>query len=156
MHNTTEIYDAATRLSPAHGGPSRAPRVPSPGAPAAVVGGRERRAADRREFDVTVDFQSDHNFYTGFTENISSGGLFIATRDILPIGSRFQVAFGLSTHEEPILTECEVRWQRLEQLDNPESVPGMGVRFLGVSRPAQEAINSFLRQRDSLFYDDED
>ena len=48
----------------------------------------DRRQA-RRRYQVEVGVASDHNVYTGFTEDISSGGLFVATHDILPIGTRF-------------------------------------------------------------------
>ena len=143
MQSYPEIQEAATRVAPAA----------HPGRVAAD--GRERRVFDRLRLDVTVDYESDHNFYTGFTENISTGGLFIATRDILPIGSRFPVTFTLSNLAAQVVAECEVRWQRLEQLDDRESVPGMGVRFVGLDPASQSAINAFIRQRDSLFYDDE-
>ncbi len=142
MQSYPEIQAAATRVAPlSH--------------PGRVVDGRERRIQNRLQLDVTVDYESDHNFYTGFTENISTGGLFIATRDILPIGSTFPVTFTLSNHAAPVVVECEVRWQRLEQLDNRECVPGMGVRFVGLDAASQRAINDFIQQRDSLFYDDE-
>ena len=121
----------------------------------AAVDPSERRVFSRREFEVKVDFFSANTFFTGFTENISTGGLFIATRDILPIGSTFPVTFTLSNHAAPVVVECEVRWQRLEQLDNRECVPGMGVRFVGLDAASQRAINDFIQQRDSLFYDDE-
>ena len=41
------------------------------------------RAAERFDLEVTVDLESDHNFYTGLTQNISSGGVFIATQAAL-------------------------------------------------------------------------
>ncbi len=37
------------------------------------------RASERFDLEVKVDLESDHNFYTGLTQNISAGGLFIAT-----------------------------------------------------------------------------
>ena len=40
------------------------------------------RAAERFDLEVKVDLESDHNFYTGLTQNISAGGLFIATHHL--------------------------------------------------------------------------
>ena len=40
------------------------------------------RAAERFDLEVKVDLESDHNFYTGLTQNISSGGVFIATHHL--------------------------------------------------------------------------
>lgn len=120
-----------------------------------MAGDAEKRQFRREDLEVQVDLESEHNFYTGFTENVSTGGLFIATRDLLPIGSRFRIRFSLPTAEEPIEAECEVRWQRLEQLDNADVTPGLGVRFLDLDEKAQDAVNAFIRKRETLFYDDE-
>ena len=118
--------------------------------------GLERRKLDRTPMGVELGLHSESTFYTGFTENISSGGLFVATRDILPLGSVFSVTFTLPNYAQSITAQCEVRWQRLEQLDSLDCQPGMGVRFLSVSPTEKDAINDFLRRRDTLFYDDEE
>ena len=112
--------------------------------------------APRRDFEAEIELslQSDHNFYTGFTENISSGGLFIATRDLKEIGTIMEIGFSVPGHDAKITTRAEVRWQRLEQ-DHVDSKPGIGVRFLDLDPGAAEAINTFISQRNTLFYDDE-
>ena len=53
------------------------------------------RAAERFDLEVKVDLESDHNFYTGLTQNISSGGLFIATNALRKIGDRITLKFSL-------------------------------------------------------------
>ena len=116
----------------------------------------EGRISDRKAFEAEIELsnESDHNFYTGFTENISSGGLFVATRDLKPIGTIMEIAFSLPGSGAKITARCEVRWQRLEQ-SHADSMPGIGLRFLDVDAAAAEAINTFIGQRGSLFYDDE-
>lgn len=116
-----------------------------------------RRVAVRKPFqaEIEVSQQSDHNFYTSFTENISSGGLFIATRDLLDLGTIIEIGFTLPNREQKITTRAEVRWQRLEELNQVSSVPGIGVKFLDLSTDEAEAINTFINQRDTLFFDDE-
>ena len=114
------------------------------------------RVNDRRDFEaeIALSLESDHNFYTGFTENISSGGLFIATRDLKAIGSTMEISFSLPGFETKITTRAEVRWQRLEQ-SHTDSMPGIGVRFLDLHADAAKVINDSLGQRDSLFYDED-
>ena len=112
------------------------------------------RVAKRRDLECDVTLESEHNFYTGFTENISSGGLFISTRDNVPLGTQFEMTFTLP-NVGAVTVLCEVRWQRLEDLNNAESVPGLGVRFLNLDDKTSEAINAFIQGRDTLFYDDE-
>ena len=115
------------------------------------------RASERFDLEVKVDLESDHNFYTGLTQNISAGGLFIATHQLRKIGDRITMNFSLPGAEKPVSVECEVRWIRentaLQKLDGST---GMGVRFIDLSPEASTAITKFLQSRDSLFYDDED
>ena len=121
--------------------------------------GATTRGADRnqtrRGYEVEVGVATDHNFYTGFTENISCGGLFVATRDIMPIGSRFQLTLRLPNFDRDVVVNCEVRWQRLEQIHNSDIHPGMGVRFIDLPDSDAEIINAFLVERETIFYDDE-
>ena len=116
-----------------------------------------RRIATRKPFEAQIEVskQSDHNFYTSFTENISSGGLFIATRDLIDLGTIIEIGFTLPGREQKITTRAEVRWQRLEELNQVNSVPGIGVRFLDLSTDEADAINAFINERDTLFFDDE-
>ena len=70
------------------------------------------RAAERFDLEVKVDLESDHNFYTGLTQNISSGGLFIATSAIRKIGDRITLQFSLPGTPDLVSVETEVRWIR--------------------------------------------
>ena len=114
------------------------------------------RAAERFDLEVKVDLESDHNFYTGLTQNISAGGLFIATNAIRKIGDRITLKFSLPGTAEPVAVETEVRWIRENSaLHKIEGASGMGVRFVNLSPLAAAAIQKFLEDRDSLYYDDE-
>jgi uncharacterized protein (TIGR02266 family) len=115
------------------------------------------RASERFDLEVKVDLESDHNFYTGLTQNISAGGLFIATHVLRKIGDRITLNFVLPGAEKPVQVETEVRWIRENTaLQKVDGSTGMGVRFINLSPEASAAINKFLQSRDSLFYDDED
>ena len=115
------------------------------------------RASERFDLEVKVDLESDHNFYTGLTQNISAGGLFIATHHLRKIGDRISLNFILPGAEKPVVVETEVRWIRENTaLQKVDGSTGMGVRFINLSPEASAAITNFLQSRDSLFYDDED
>jgi uncharacterized protein (TIGR02266 family) len=114
------------------------------------------RASERFDLEVKVDLESDSNFYTGLTQNISAGGLFIATNAIRKIGDRITLKFSLPGTAEPVAVETEVRWIRENSaLHKIEGASGMGVRFVNLSPLAAAAIQKFLEDRDSLYYDDE-
>ena len=116
----------------------------------------QHRAAERHDLEVAVDLESDSNFYTGLTQNISSGGLFIATHQIKRVGDRVHLKFTLPGAARAIECDTEVRWIRENSsLHRTDSPSGMGVRFLDMSPADASTIQSFLDNRDSLFYDDE-
>jgi uncharacterized protein (TIGR02266 family) len=115
------------------------------------------RAAERFDLEVKVDLESDHNFYTGLTQNISSGGVFIATHHIRKIGERITLKFSLPGTDQSIAVETEVRWIRENSaLHRVDGASGMGVRFINLTPEASAAIAAFIEARDSMFYDDED
>jgi uncharacterized protein (TIGR02266 family) len=115
------------------------------------------RASERHDLEVKVDLESDSNFYTGLTQNISAGGLFIATHHLRRIGDRITLKFALPGSDQMIAVETEVRWIRENSsLHRVDGATGMGVRFINLSAEATTAISTFLQNRDSLFYDDEE
>jgi uncharacterized protein (TIGR02266 family) len=115
------------------------------------------RSSERFDLEVKVDLESDHNFYTGLTQNISAGGVFIATNHIRRIGDRITLKFTLPGSEKTIDVETEVRWIRENSaLLRVEGAQGMGVRFINLSAEASAMINGFLESRESLYYDDEE
>jgi uncharacterized protein (TIGR02266 family) len=115
------------------------------------------RASERFDLEVKVDLESDHNFYTGLTQNISSGGLFIATHHLRRIGDHITLKFTLPGADKVVSVETEVRWIRENTaLMRADNGTGMGVRFINLSPEAKAAIDMFLESRESLYYDDEE
>lgn len=112
-----------------------------------------RREHSRFHVDLDVTVGSDHNFYAGFAENLSAGGVFIATHKLKPVGSPIELTINLPDGIQ-IRATGEVRWIRVfnERSDTP---PGMGVRFNGLAEASVALIQDFLARRDPLFFDDE-
>jgi uncharacterized protein (TIGR02266 family) len=115
----------------------------------------ERRTAPRIELEVEVGLETEHNFYTGLTQDISSGGIFVATGLSYRVGEKMTVRFTLPGRKEPIVAESEVRWIRDSRYTKTDAPDGVGLRFISLPPADQAAIVSFLESRDSLFYDDE-
>jgi uncharacterized protein (TIGR02266 family) len=102
--------------------------------------------------EADIGFQSDNNFFTGFSEDISTGGIFIATYDNRPIGSRLAINFTLPDGHL-VSAVGVVRWLREHNDSTPDVQPGMGVQFTGLSDDDRHRINSFLGVREPMFYD---
>jgi uncharacterized protein (TIGR02266 family) len=109
----------------------------------------ERRARPRVGVAADIGFQSDTNFYTGFSGDLSDGGIFVATYDLLPIGTDLTVSFVLPDGHQ-ITAEGHVSWIREETEDTK---PGMGVAFDRLPPEDQEAVFRFIERRAPLFYD---
>ncbi len=115
---------------------------------------QQRRAFPRYGVDLDVSLGSDHNFYAGFVENISAGGVFVATHVLKPVGEHLELTIHLPDREEPLHAVGEVRWVR-EYSEASDVPPGMGVRFVQLPAGAQAAIERFLEHREPLFFDDD-
>jgi uncharacterized protein (TIGR02266 family) len=116
----------------------------------------ERRSSARYQVKVEVGLQTESNFYTGLTQDLSGGGVFVATNQIRQVGDRIKVLLTLPGQAEPFEILTEVRWVRGgSTLSRNIDDPGMGLRFLQMSPRARQAIADFLTQRESLFFDED-
>ena len=108
--------------------------------------------------EVEVGLETETNFYTGLTQDISTGGLFVATHQLKRIGEHMLIKFRLPDSPAVIAVEAEVRWLReptgYAQHDDQHH-PGMGVKFINLHPQARQLIAQFLHKRESLFFDDE-
>jgi uncharacterized protein (TIGR02266 family) len=110
-----------------------------------------RRTAARARLCAEISLHSDSNIFTGFTNDVSEGGVFVATVSLLPLGSHVDLSFSLPGGQR-IEGRGEVRWVREHDDKNPEVFPGMGIRFIDIPLPAVGAIHKFTQERDPMFF----
>ena len=111
------------------------------------------RSSSRIPLQTQVDMTSDSNVFTGFSTNLSEGGVFVATVDLLPVGTPVDLTFTLPGKTR-IVVKGEVRWTR--EIDDrvPDVFPGVGVRFVELGVDAAQALHKFVAEREPLFYPD--
>ncbi len=115
-------------------------------------GGSDRRERARVPVEAAVGFHTESNFFTGFSGDLSDGGLFIATLAPLPVGHEFALSFVLPTGRQ-IDAAATVSWIREPPESSSESFqPGMGVVFAELSESDRQAVMEFTRQRAPLFH----
>lgn len=161
---TQTLARAMSLLFPLTTVPSRAPsNRPPPAKPASVRPPSARPpatadttledAGDREHVEANLGATTESNFYVGFSGEISQGGVFISTYNILPKGSGVRVLItlpgGLSTE-----VNGRVRFVRDPMDMSSESEPGMGVAFDGLTKESRELILRFIRKRPPMFYDE--
>jgi uncharacterized protein (TIGR02266 family) len=127
--------------------PRPAARAPAPPVDAA------KRAAKRVRMQATVDLSSDDNFFNGFSSNISDGGLFVATVNLVPIGTEVDLHFSLPSGEK-VEARGVVRWVREVNDQVHDAFPGLGVQFTRLEGQAQQAVTRFVAAREPMFYAD--
>lgn len=112
----------------------------------------EPRSATRVDLDLVIGVGTDHNFFVGLAENISEGGVFVATHEVRAIGTRLVIELQLPSHSGKIRATCEVRWTRVYD-DASDAPPGMGLMFLDLAEPDAIVIRGFVEQRAPLFWE---
>jgi uncharacterized protein (TIGR02266 family) len=113
----------------------------------------ELRAHPRHEVQLEVCASCESNFYLGFTENLSEGGLFMATFALQPVGASIDLTLCLPDGGEPVQLSGFVRWVR-DYSPSSNVSPGMGIQFDCLDDMTATRIRYFLVQRAPLFYDD--
>ena len=120
-----------------------------------VIPPDNRREHDRVPLQVEVSLTSENNFYTGFTSDISAGGIFVATRETVPVGT--QLNFELKLGSGTVQVTGIVRWTRPYNELMEDVAPGVGVQFVNLHPKVAQVVNAFIsKRRDSIFYDDDD
>lgn len=106
----------------------------------------EKRKSPRVEIELSVFFavssELPHNFFTGIMMDLSTGGLFLSTEQMLPLGTRLHLSFLIDTRR--VEGHAEVCWVR-KGASGVE--PGMGLRFLDVSAEDRDLIEFYIRQK---------
>jgi uncharacterized protein (TIGR02266 family) len=109
----------------------------------------ESRRRPRQTVEIEVGISSESNFFVGFTENVSEGGVFVATYALKPVGAHVDVVLTFPSGAS-IQVPGVVRWLRDA---SSEGWPGMGVQFEQLSPEDETNIRKFLSLREPMFYD---
>ncbi|MFW5925383.1 MAG: TIGR02266 family protein [Myxococcota bacterium] len=117
------------------------------------AGAEDRRHHRRVELETDVSFESDSNFFTGFMEDVSEGGLFLATYQLEPIGTVIETTFHLPDGHI-VHARGQVRWIRDPRNDTSDARPGMGIQFDELLPEDRRAIQAFIEARSPLFYEE--
>jgi uncharacterized protein (TIGR02266 family) len=111
------------------------------------------RKSDREPVTLFVEYEGADDLVGDYTENLSSGGTFVATNRALPIGQSIKLVLSFPGLLEPIAVEGIVRWTRGNQTgeevigDGEEA--GAGIEFSpGPARDQLAAVIGKILARD--------
>jgi len=103
----------------------------------------ENRKAYRLPFRGKFVFGSSDRVSTGSAVNVSAGGIFVTTFDILPRDTECRCVFLLDAEEDPIAIDALVKRVVAPSTD-PEAVPGMGFSFKDPEAPGARRVLEFM------------
>jgi len=104
-----------------------------------------RRRFKRLDLEVPVKFTSsiDSKRRTGKILNISAEGIFIYTKECLPVSSPIKLEINVINHKEVFCLRGEVVWVTDKDLE-PHFYPGIGVKFMNIGFDEQKRIIDFI------------
>ena len=106
----------------------------------------QRRNAQRFQVELELSLQSESTIWIGQAANVSDGGVFVATKELKPIGTEVELTIKLPGNLMPIWTLGVVCWIR--DTSASAHVPlGMGIQFRLITDEALRRIRDFIRQR---------
>lgn len=127
-----------------------------------LVPGPNQRVHPRYEVSFDITLLGENNFYVGLSQNLSEGGVFIATHRTLPVGTPVLMSFTLPRTERAVCVTGVVQWTRepdaIVDESDPDTwlsavKPGMGIQFADLDEETGTAIREFTRWRTPEFYD---
>ncbi len=106
----------------------------------------KERTDKRLAIGLQVDYRIGENkdkLVQAFTKDLSHGGMFLITRDTLPIGSLFDIEFALPGVARRIKAKVEVMREMRDEMEG-HYVGGMGLSYREVAAEDQQALDDFI------------
>jgi len=94
---------------------------------------------------LSIKYKDKKSFVKAYTENISSGGLFIKTENPLKQGEQFMLKLQLPGLADTMKIKCEVAWLRKQSEATENSSAGMGVEFIELTKNDDQALKKYLK-----------
>ena len=106
--------------------------------------GAESREHHRVPVQLLVDYRSDGNYLFDFCRDLGVGGVFIQTKEPLPMGSEVALTFTLPDSKETLDAKGKVIWVQGQVEGRSEQSPGMGVQFDQFAPEQRELLEEFI------------
>jgi type IV pilus assembly protein PilZ len=113
--------------------------------PVAEHSASDRRSADRIEVTWSVDCETEETFLYANITNISEVGIFVRTNEPLEVGTRVTLKFAPPGSDEPLVLTGQVQWVNPIRMLSTNPNPGMGIRFIDLTRENRERLVGVVR-----------
>jgi len=110
--------------------------------PSAPLPRSERRSSPRTSASFMVRFKSTQRLEEFVSQNLSEGGMFLATPVLKPVGERIQVVVIHPTSAKDFEIEAEVI--RINEEPTEDEPKGMALKFISLNQQRQAELKTFL------------
>lgn len=109
---------------------------------------QDRRESERIPIEIPITYTHTNTFLYDYINNISIGGTFIKTSNLLPIGTKFRFIIKLPDTDEELSLNAEVVWVRdKEEIVKGSILPrGMGIKFMHNSDEEQQVFSEKMEK----------
>lgn len=98
---------------------------------------------------IRLRYPDVDTFVQKFAPNVTRGGVFIASRNIQPVGELIQFEIQLVTGEVVLAGQGKVTWVKAFSPDEPMRPYGMGVQFVNVTPACRPVLARILRSKEA-------
>jgi uncharacterized protein (TIGR02266 family) len=98
-----------------------------------------QRRHPRKTCKLTVDYATSGRAFSDYVQDVSTGGMFIETRDNFTAGQEMVLAFSFFKHQRPFKISGKVAWC---------GPTGIGVKFNNLSQLQENIIAATLEKLD--------
>jgi Tfp pilus assembly protein PilZ len=109
------------------------------------------RSLSRWALSATLDAQSADGLYAGLSYDLATGGVFVATYDLPPVGARVDLLLKLPDGRELELGGV-VRWIRDAELASDGIPAGCGVECKGLPVDVLRALEAFAAEHEPTLW----
>jgi len=103
----------------------------------------QKRSSPRYQHQLAVDVELGASRFSAQTRDLSLGGAFIETDELVPFGAQITLRFRVRTEPtDEICIGAQVRWVEREG----DRVSGVGVSFDGLRARDAYALNKFFAE----------
>src|SRR5215831_20928318 len=113
---------------------------------------QDSRRDMRTPVTLKIKFKSAslNQFIERYSVDVSRGGIFIRTKEPLPVGTQLKFEFQLQDSQPLISGEGTVVWIREHDPTRTGVAPGMGVRFDRLTPQSQQVLDRILSEKQRL------
>jgi len=98
---------------------------------------------------IRLRYPDVDTFVQKFAPNVTRGGVFLASRNIQPVGALIGFEIQLVTGEVVLAGQGKVTWVKAFNPDEPARPYGMGVQFVSVTPGSRPVLARILRNKDA-------